>query len=188
MLGQEIKKLEKKEFMCRADAEEEWLRFKGLSSARLFRCQYTVKEEIEEKWPRGRRKADAAPKRETRYRLEVDKVTVKGKESGEYLQKNSCIVLISNVTEKEAGDKELMQTYKGQQVVENSFREVKSPSMASVIYLKNPERIKALGMLLAFSLLVRADIQYRMREGLARIWKENPKEKLRAGERWKPYV
>ena len=108
-------------------------------------------------------------------------MTVKEKEGGEFLQKNACIVLISNVSEKEAGDRELVQTYKGQQVVENSFWELKSPSMASVIYLKNPERIKALGMLLTFSLLVRAVIQYRMREGLDRFRKENPEEKLRAG-------
>ena len=180
-LGQEIKKLEKKVFLCRADAEEEWRRFEGLSSVKLFQCRYTVEEEIKEKWPRGRRKADTVPRREARYRLKVEDITVKEKEGGEYLQKNACIVLISNVSEKEAGDRELLQTYKGQQVVENSFRELKSPSMASVVYLKNPERIRALGMLLAFSLLVRAVIQYRMREGLDRFRKENPEEKLRAG-------
>lgn len=79
-----------------------------------------------------------------------------------YLQKASCIVLISNVGEEEQGDTELVRIYKGQQVVENSFRELKSPSMASVIYLKNPDRIRALSMLLSLSLLIRAVIQYRI--------------------------
>lgn len=78
---------------------------------------------------------------------------------------NWCIVLISNVGEEVSGKRELLQTYKGQQVVEISFRELKSPSMASVIYLKNPERIQTLSMLLSFALLVRAIIQYRMRRG-----------------------
>ena len=108
-------------------------------------------------------------------------VVEKEKEREEYLQKESCIVLISNIGEEEQGDKELVQIYKGQQVVENSFRELKSPSMASVIYLKNPERIEALGMLLSLSLLIRAIIQYRMREGLKEFNHENPGAKLRAG-------
>ena len=53
--------------------------------------------------------------------------------------------------------------------------------MASVIYLKNPKRIKALSMLLSLSLLIRAVIQYRMREGLKEYKRENPDIKLRAG-------
>lgn len=180
-LKPEIKKLEKKVFLCRADAEEEERRFKKLPCTRLFECQCTVEKETKEKWPRGRRKAGAVPRIEERYRLKVGEVSVKEKEGEEYLQKNSCIVLISNVGETEAGSRELLQTYKGQQVVENSFRELKSPSMASVIYLKNPKRIEALGMLLSFALLVRAIIQYRMREGLKKFNEENPGVKLRAG-------
>lgn len=80
-----------------------------------------------------------------------------------------------------ARNRELLQTYKGQQVVENSFRELKSPSMASMIYFKNPERIQALSMLLSFVLLVRAIIQYRMREGLKTFKEKHPEEVLRAG-------
>lgn len=53
--------------------------------------------------------------------------------------------------------------------------------LTSVIYLKNPERIKALSMLLSLSLLIRAVIQYRMRKGLKEYKKENPDVKLRAG-------
>lgn len=119
------------------------------------------------------------PQIEEKYHLKAEEITAKERE--EYLQKSSCIVLISNVTEEEEGEKELVETYKGQQVVENSFRELKSPSMASVIYLKNPERIKALSMLLSLSLLIRAIIQYRMREGLKEYQKETPAKKLRAG-------
>ena len=105
----------------------------------------------------------------------------KEKERDEYLKKASCIVLISNVREEEQEDIELVQIYKGQQVVENSFRELKSSSMASVIYLKNSERIKALSMLLSLSHLIRSIIQYQMREGLKEFNNENPGVKLRAG-------
>ncbi|MDE7204692.1 MAG: DUF4277 domain-containing protein [Lachnospiraceae bacterium] len=66
------------------------------------------------------------------------------------------------------------------QVVENSFRELKPPSMVSEIYLKNPERIKALSMLLSLSLLIWSIIQYQMREGLKEFNNENPGVKLQA--------
>lgn len=73
------------------------------------------------------------PKIEERYHLKSREISVKEKERDEYLQKASCIVLISNVREEEQGNIELVQINKGQQVVENSFRKLKSPSMASVI-------------------------------------------------------
>ncbi|MDE7478564.1 MAG: transposase, partial [Lachnospiraceae bacterium] len=158
-LEPEIKKVEKKVFLCQADAEKEIRRFEKLPCTGLFDCEFSVEKEVREKWPRGRRKADTVPKIEERYHLKSGEISVKEKERDEYLQKASCIVLISNVDEEEQGDIELVRIYKGQQVVENSFRELKSPSMASVIYLKNPERIKALSMLLSLALLIRAIIQ-----------------------------
>jgi transposase len=127
------------------------------------------------------KEAGAVPQIEERYHLKAEETTVKDQEGEEYLKKASCIVLISNVPEEEDGDIDLMWTYKDQQVVENSFRELKSPDMASVIYLKNPEMIKALSMLLSPSLLIRAVIQYQMREGLKETQKEKPGVKLRAG-------
>ncbi|WP_373262907.1 hypothetical protein [Hungatella hathewayi] len=89
-------------------------------------------------------------------------------------------MLISNAP-GQYSDRELVETYKGQQVVENSFRELKSLSMASVVYLKNTDRIEALGMLLTFSLLIRAIIQYRLREGLREYQEKNPEGELRVG-------
>lgn len=53
--------------------------------------------------------------------------------------------------------------------------------MASVIYLKNPDRIKGLSVLLTLSLLVRAILQYRLRDGLKEYEEMNPGEKLCAG-------
>ncbi len=181
MLKPEIKKIGKKVFLCQADAEEEQKRFEKLPCTKLYQCSWIVEKETKEKWPRGRRKAGAVPKIEEKYRLRAKAISQKEKEAEYDLRKNSRIVLISNVGEEVAGNRKLPQTYKGQQVVENSFRELKSPSMASVIYLKNPERIQALSMLLSFALLVRAIIQYRMREGLKKFKEKHPGEVLRAG-------
>jgi hypothetical protein len=58
---------------------------------------------------------------------------------------------------------------------------LKSPQLASVIYLKNPKRIDALSMILTFSLLVRALIQYRLRDGLKAFNERHPDEIIYAG-------
>jgi hypothetical protein len=89
-------------------------------------------------------------------------------------------VLISNVTD-DLCDKDLLTIYKGQQTVENSFRALKSPQLASAIYLKNQIRIQALTMLLSISLLLRALIQFRLREGLKKHNEANPNVPIRAG-------
>lgn len=133
-----------------------------------------------EKWPRGRHGKETKPKIEEKWRIRIKEIEKKEKESQEYIKKESCIVLISNAGEKYS-DKELIKTYKGQQVVENSFRELKSPAMAFVIYLKTPARIKALTMVLTVSLLIRAIIQYRLREGLRKFEEKEPGKKLKAG-------
>ena len=58
---------------------------------------------------------------------------------------------------------------------------LKGPQLAPVIYLKSPARIKVLHMLLTFSLLLRALIQYRLREGLKGFEEEHPEEAIPAG-------
>jgi hypothetical protein len=89
------------------------------------------------------------------------------------------IVLASNALDK--SDREIALAYKGQFVVENSFKALKSPQVASVIYLKDPRRIGVLSMLLVFALLVRALIEYRLRAGLRALRAQCPGKSLRAG-------
>ena len=61
-LEPEIRKVEKKIFLCQADAEEEIRRFEKLPCTELFECEFIVEKEVREKWPRGRRKAGTVPK------------------------------------------------------------------------------------------------------------------------------
>ena len=72
---------------------------KKLPCTELFDCEFIVEKEVREKWPRSRRKAGTVPKIEERYHLKSREISVKEKERDEYLQKASCIVLISNVRE-----------------------------------------------------------------------------------------
>ena len=64
---------------------------------------------------------------------------------------------------------ELLRTYKSQQQVERGFRFLKSPDfLVSSLYLKKPERIEALLMIMTLCLMVYSAIQHRIRHELRR--------------------
>ncbi|MCL1809459.1 MAG: IS1634 family transposase [Clostridiales bacterium] len=180
-LGPIVKALEKKTFACREDAEKEYGRFEKLKELKLFSCTAKIQEETLKKWPRGRRNAATRPTVAQTYRVKAEKVGRDEEACLRHVRNESCFVIISNITDKTTTDRELLETYKGQYAVENSFRQLKGPSLASVIYLKNPKRIQALTMILSFSLLLRALIQHRLRAGLAKRQKDCPGEPVYAG-------
>jgi transposase len=176
-----LEPLLKKRWACQADAEKDKDAFLARKELALFECSLEVECQVTQKWPRGRRGPQTQPKHEESYRLVVRGLRRREQQCQEFINGESCIVLISNVVEEEISDEEIVRIYKGQSVVENSFKELKSPRVASVIYLKNPKRIKVMTMLLTLSLLLRALIQFRLREGLKRYETEHPREVLKAG-------
>jgi len=173
-----IKALEKKTFACYEDADKEYFRLTQKKEMRLFTSMATITETLNEKWPPGRRATTTKPKITSKFTVKIS-TDVNPEAYIKYLQNESSFVLISNVLDKDP--LQLLKIYKGQHVVETSFRHLKGPSLASVIYLKNPKRIEALTMLLSFSLLVRAIVQHRMRDGLQKHLENNPNDIIRAG-------
>ena len=175
-----VKALEKKNFACFADAEKEFKGFAKSKPLQFFDCVAEIQEEKQEKWPPGRRSATTTPVMTSVFSIKV-RITTNREKRQEFIRNESSFVLISNIFEETLNDTDLLKTYKGQHVVESAFRHLKSPCLASVIYLKNPKRIEALTMLLNFSLLIRAVIQYRMRDGLKDHMEANPDDIIRAG-------
>ena len=63
----------------------------------------------------------------------------------------------------------LLEHYKSQQKVERGFRFLKSPEfLTSSIFLKKPQRIEALLMIMTLSLLVYASLEHKIRESLTK--------------------
>ena len=176
-----IKTMEKKVFACREDAEKEYERFLALKEMKLFESTVEIQEIKTEKWPKGRRNASKPPTIIETYQIRITEVKQAEEASRKYIRNESCFVIISNITDETTTDREILETYKGQYAVENSFRQLKGPNLASVIYLKNPARIQALTMILSFSLLIRALIQHRLRVGLKKYNEENPGKPIYAG-------
>lgn len=84
------------------------------------------------------------------------------------LERKSCFILATNQLDDQALCAEaLIAAYKDQQKVERGFRFLKDPMfMAATLYLKKPERIMALMMVMTLCLLVYAALEHRIREAL----------------------
>ena len=76
-------------------------------------------------------------------------------------------VLSTNDMDPSFSVQDILKTYKSQQSVERGFRFLKSPDfLVSAIFLKKPERIEALLMVMTLCLLVYASIEHKVREKL----------------------
>jgi len=140
-------------YACEPDARRAMAQAEKLSG-RLHHVHVSIVPEKVRK--RGRPPKNAQPPTRTRYRLlwdiceNVDGVRRLRKLAG-------CFVLLSNVPTKgaEAMNAEaLLRTYKGQYGVESDFAFLKDPIVVNDVFLKNPSRIDALGMVLIIALMV----------------------------------
>jgi transposase len=84
------------------------------------------------------------------------------------LEAKSCFILATNVCDPTIlPASEVLAGYKGQSAPERGFRFLKDPRfLASSLYLKKPERIMALLMVMTVCLLVYAALEYRIRQAL----------------------
>jgi len=84
------------------------------------------------------------------------------------IDQHSCFILATNELDTaQLSPQEILAAYKGQAKSERGFRFLKDPQFcASSFYLKKPERIMALLMIMTVCLLVYAALEYRIRAAL----------------------
>ena len=84
------------------------------------------------------------------------------------VDQQSCFILATNeLDEDQLSSRAVLDGYKGQAQAERGFRFLKDPQfLASSLYLKKPERIMALLMVMTVCLLVYAALEYRIRTAL----------------------
>ena len=154
-LSDDYKKLQEKiqkrstiSFACFSDAEAELKRLTQTQSD-----YYTITGSIEEKlvYQRGRPPKNAPPKiRERRFLITT--IISEKKEAIEKKRKEAgCFVLLRNRPSSGADEQsaqQLLETYKGQSGIEHNFGFLKDPLIVNDLFLKKPERIEALGMIL----------------------------------------
>ena len=152
-------------FACEADAQQALATFE-LSLQRTFLAQRTI-QAIQRYGRRGRPRSDVPPQR-VDYHIDgalASAVAVRQ----QLVMQESCFILATNELDNHAlSPQEVLAGYKGQQHAERGFRFLKDPQfLASSLYLKKPERIMALLMVMTVCLLVYAALEYRIRTALA---------------------
>jgi transposase len=82
-------------------------------------------------------------------------------------QQRCFLLATTELDDTQLSPHELLEGYKGQGHAERGFRVLKDPRfLASSLYLKKPERIMALLMVMTVCLLVYAALEYRIRKAL----------------------
>lgn len=160
----QLKQLCAQEFACEADAlaaikhfEQDlpWHQLEGMS----------VKQKLHYEKP-GKPKRGTEPSRITYHpqaslKLNPTVVTIHQQRAGRF-------ILATNVLEsQQLSEKQALEEYKGQQGNERGFRFLKDPMFfADSVFLKSPERIMALGMIMGLCLLVYNLGQRQLRQAL----------------------
>jgi len=156
----------KKTFFCRADAEAGAAEVRAHSSAYH---QMNVRVEERPRYGRGRPKKNV-PKTPVaiEYVLGIE-ILEKHEEVAKRRQLAGCFVLLSNVPGEDKGGyspEQILRTYKEQNGIEKNFGFLKDDRIVNALFLKRPERIEALGLILLISLLVWRLIELVMRTEL----------------------
>jgi len=153
VLEDQCKQIYKKDFFCLTDvkaAQEELSKTK---------CKYYVlNTQIEQrpKYKRGRPKGGIKEVKQMRYGL-LATITEDEKSVSKLRQQAGCFVMLTNVPKdgEEGYDaKEILKAYKDQYGIEQNFGFLKDPVIVNSIFLKRPERIEVLGLVLLLSLLI----------------------------------
>jgi transposase len=95
------------------------------------------------------------------------------------VDQHRCFILATNeLDEAKLSPQEIRNSYKGQGHAERGFRFLKDPQFfASSLYLKKPERVMALLMVMTVCLLVYAALEYRIRQALKKNEATFPNQK-----------
>jgi transposase len=144
----------KKTFFCRPDAEAAAAEVRSSSSAYH---QLQVRVEERPRYGPGRPKKGAA-----RIPVAIDyvlrtQIGEKREDIEKRRQLAGCFVLLSNVADQEQGGysaERILRTYKEQNAIEKNFGFLKDDQIVNALFLKRPERIEALGLILLISLLI----------------------------------
>ncbi len=159
-----FKKLCRTAFACEADAQQALAAFaQGLHATALSKVAIRVLPRYR---TRGRPGQGAQPDQLV-YQIEGSLASSVATHEALVAQQ-SCFILATNeLDDRQLPPQEVLEGYKGQKHAERGFRFLKDPRfLASSLYLKKPERIMALLMVMTVCLLVYAALEYRIRQAL----------------------
>jgi len=155
-LDKKIKETISQSFKCRPDAEAAAKALTRSNGKNLHRMRIDITEVP--KYGRGRPKKGVVRK-PTHMEYELNITIEEDPEKTDKLRLEAgCFVLITNVPSQDKEQRwsgpKLLQLYKEQDGIEKNFGFLKDPAIVNGIFLKKPQRIEALGLILLLSLLL----------------------------------
>jgi transposase len=159
-----FQKLRRMTFACEADAQQALATF-TLSLQATF--LHDVAVQATPRYATRGRPRQGAPPDEVVYTI-VGALASSLATRSPLVDQQSCFILATNEGDETLlSPTALLANYKGQSHAERGFRFLKDPQfLASALYLKKPERIMALLMIMTVCLLVYAALEYRIRTAL----------------------
>jgi len=162
---EEILKIEKKkEYYCEADAQVEAKKLMDIKSD-YYRLELNVEEKV--KYGRGRPDKDGKRQvKEIKYSLN-GKIVEKTDTLNRKKDEAGCYVLLSNLPKEGEychTSEKILRGYKEQYGIEQNFGFLKEPIIVNDLFLKKPERVEALGLVMLISLLIWRLIERSMRQ------------------------
>ena len=154
LLAAAVGEATQQEYFCRADAEAAAEKVRALQSS-----YHQVDVFIEERPRYGPgRPSDHKPRpvKAWRYGLKAT-MHERAEVIARKVQEAGCFVLLTNVPtagEMAHSAGEVLRAYKAQHGVEQNFAFLKDPVIVNSLFLKKPERIEALGLVLLLALLL----------------------------------
>lgn len=156
-------KLCKKVFSCEQDAQQAWEQFSK-------KCQYMEVEALSYTEVKGFKKTGKPPKDAQKQTIgySITGYPVTKLAHYEHLrQKQGKFVIASNDTAERWNNGHKLLGYKGQSNVEKGFRFLKDKAfLADSFFVKKPERLEAILMIMALSLMVYAALEREIRKKL----------------------
>jgi transposase len=149
-----VREVAQQEYFCQGDAEAAAAKLRALQSA-----YHGVEVVVEERPQYGPgRPSSKGPRavKALRYGLQVT-LHERTELIARKMQEAGCFVLLTNVPpqgEMAHSAGEVLRAYKEQHGVEQNFAFLKDPVIVNSLFLKKPERIEALGLILLLALLL----------------------------------
>lgn len=167
-----MKELKKIEFACEEDARTALEKWKQENPHCLLETVDISTESKRENGKRGRPRKDE--KLVTHY--VVDAKAVRNEELVQHENKYHGRFIISS-SDPNLYAEEMLEKYKNQSKVEKGFRFIKDKSFrVSEVYLKKPERIEALSMIMVLTLMVYSVAEWKLREKLKETGESIPNQ------------
>lgn len=162
--SKKLKKLEKTVFGCEADAlkaAQDWRK-----KLKYHDVEFTINTEKRYDKP-GKPAKDAEPDR-IEYQLQGSLAEDEQKQAIYFNRLGRFMLATNDTSNLDMDAVQMLSTYKEQDKVERGFRFIKSDEFQlDHIFLKTPERIEALMMVMALTLMVYNSSEYQMRETMA---------------------